>query len=226
MRRLTSGVASSLLRGALAVALGVSLILGSLILGSLGAGSSASAEEPVSVSGGARFYGYVFTSSPGALPEYVRAIGPTGASCGTADVARVSDYVGSYALPVYASEQKRGCPAPGGVVQFLLLSGRVDDGVWAAQVATLGDGGESRPLHLQVAMGVVGNWLGQSGDIGGDVWLRWSGPSTSLASGVASIPLPVATVYYLDRVSGVFVEAMSRPDAVLSAGDLVMVRFR
>jgi len=208
-------------RGAVALALGLSLILGSLA-----AGPSASAEGPAPSSQGAVFFGYVFTATPGTLPEYVRAMGPTGAVCGTAEVQYVSDYAGSYTLRVAASDQKRGCPAPGGVVQFLLLAGRVDDGVWAAQVETLVSGDGARPLYLQAATSVMGDWAGQRGEIGRDAWLRWAGPSVSLVDAVAAMPLAATTVYYLDPASGAFVEVTSRTDAVLTAGDLVLARFR
>lgn len=208
------------------MALGLSLVFGSLILGSLGAGSSASAEEPVSFSGSVTFYGYVFTSTAGTLPEYVRAIGPSGVACGTADVTRVSDYAGSYKISVASSQQKRGCAAPGGVVQFSLLVGRVDDGIWAAQVETLSDGEGPRLLHLQAAVGVMGDWAGQAGEIGRDAWLRWTGPSVALADAVAALPLPTSAVYYLDPVPGVFAEVTPRTDAVLTPGDLIWARFR
>ncbi|MBM4411383.1 MAG: hypothetical protein FJ037_08710 [Chloroflexi bacterium] len=213
------------------MALDFILVLGSLILGSMGAGPSASAEGPVSVSdrvasGGVVFSGYVFTSTAGTLPAYVRALGPTGVACGTADVTSLSDYAGMYRLSVASSQQKRGCPAPGGVVQFALLAGRVDDGVWAGQVATLTDGDTVRSLHLQAAVSVMGNWAGPSGEIGQEAWLRWDGPSVSLAETLAAMPLPTTVVYYLDPVSGVFAEAKPHTDAVLTAGDLIMVRFR
>ena len=94
-------------RGAVAAALGLSLIFGSV-----GTGPSASAEGPVFASA-VVFSGFVFTDTPGAVPEYVRALGPAGATCGTAEVKRVSDYAGFYSLRVASFDQRRGCPAPG-----------------------------------------------------------------------------------------------------------------
>ena len=212
------------------MALGLSLIFGSLILGSW-AGPSASAEGPVSVSSdaafsGAVFYGYVFSETPGGLAERVRAVGLTGAVCGTAEVIRLNDVIGYYAISVASSQQKRGCPTLGGAVQFSLFAGRVDDGVWAGQVATLGVSGVPRSLNLQPAERVTGHWLGQSGDIERDSWMRWAGEPASLTSALTSLPLPTTAVYRLDTASGAFIDVTSSTEAVVTAGDLLLVRFR
>lgn len=198
----------------------------SLVLGSMGTGPSASAEGPVSVSPGSVFYGYVLADGQGALAERVRAVSLSGAVCGTAEVIRLSDDVGYYAVSVASSEQKRGCPSAGGVVQFALLAGRVDDGVWAGGVATLTDGGAPVALNLQPAVQVTSHWLGSSGDITRDSWLRWAGPSVPLRDALVSLPLPASAVYYLDAEAGRLVLATPSTDATLASGDLVLVRFR
>lgn len=198
----------------------------SLILGSWGAGSSASAEGPASSFTGAVFYGYVLTDDQGALAERIRAVAPTGAVCGTAEVIRMSEAVGYYALSVASSEQKHGCPSAGGVVQFALLAGRLDDGAWAGEVEMLAESAAPQALNLQPAVRVTGNWLGASGDIKRDSWLRWAGPSVSLGDALASLPLPSSEVYYLDPALGQFVPVTPSTDIVLASGDLVLVRFR
>lgn len=215
-----------MVRGAVAAALGLSLIFGSV-----GAGPSASAEGPVSVSSdaafsGAVFYGYVFSETPSGLAERVRAVSLTGAVCGTAEVIRLDDAIGYYAISVASSQQKRGCPASGGAVQFSLFAGRVDDGVWAGQVATLVENATPQALNLQPAVRVTGHWLGQSGDIERDSWMRWAGEPVSLASALTSLPLPTTAVYRLDPASGDFIDVTASREAVVTAGDLLLVRFR
>ncbi|TAJ21610.1 MAG: hypothetical protein EPO65_01050 [Dehalococcoidia bacterium] len=192
----------------------------------MGTGPSALAEGPVSVSSGAVFYGYVLADGQGGLAERVRALSVSGAVCGTAEVIRLSDEAGYYAVSVASSAQKRGCPSAGGLVQFALLAGRVDDGVWAGEVATLTDGGAPVALNLQPAAYVTGHWLGPSGDITRDFWLRWAGPSVPLRDALVSLPLPVSEVYYLDAAAGQFLLATPSTDATLASGDLVLVRFR
>jgi len=221
-----SNVVASLSRGAVAVALGLSLIFGSLILGSLGAGSSASAEGPASVSVGAVFYGYVFTDMPGAMPDRVRAIGPTGAVCGSAEVVRVSATAGFYALSVVSSDLKPGCPPRNGVVQFSLFSGRLDDGVQAEQVAALERHDTPQILNLRPATSVLPNWTGTPGNVEGGSLLRWAGIDTPLAAALATLSFEHGAVYRLDASSAMFVEVTSMADVVLTAGDLLLVRFQ
>lgn len=215
-----------MVRGAVAIALGLSLIFGSLILGPLGAGSSASAEEPASVFSGTVFYGYVFTETPGALPARVRAVGPAGAACGSGDVARVSDYAGFYALSVVSSDLKRGCPPRNGVVQFSLLAGRLDDGVWAEQAATLEQRETPQFLTLRAASNVIPNWAGAPGNTDGGSLLRWTGERASLSDALAALPFSTGAAYRLDPARGIFVEVTPSTDALLAPGDLLLVRFR
>lgn len=198
----------------------------SLVFGSMGTGPSASAEGPVPVSPGAVFTGYVLADGQGALAERVRAVSLSGAVCGTAEVIRLSDDVGYYSVSVASSDQKHGCPSAGGLVQFALLAGRVDDGMWAGGVATLTDGGAPSVLTLQPAVHVTRYWLGSSGDITRDSWLRWAGPSVPLGDALVSLPLPASEVYYLDAEAGAFVQATPSANATLASGDLVFVRFR
>ena len=220
-----------MVRGTVAMALGLSLIFGSLILGSMGAGPSASAAGPASVSpgsvfSGSVFYGYVFTDTPGALPERVRAVGPAGAVCGSAEVVRVSDYAGFYALSVVSSDLKRGCPPRNGVVQFALLAGRLDDGVWAEQVATLEQRETPQLLNLSAASSVIPNWAGAPGNTDGGSLLRWTGERASLADALAALPFSTGTVYRLDPAQGIFIDVTPSADAVVATGDLLLVRFR
>ena len=198
----------------------------SLLLASSGAGPSASAEGPASVSE-VIFVGLVLKTS-GTLPDYVRAVGPRGAACGTAVVTALSDYVGSYVLRVASSQQKHGCSASGDVIQFLLLNGRVDDGVWADQVwISVRDTTTVQSLNLRSAVNLTDRWLGRVGTDGSASWMRWAGGSVPLAVALAELPLPSRAVYYLDSASGEFVEVVSStPDIVLTAGDLFFVQFR
>ncbi len=197
-----------------------------LVLGSMGTGPSASAEGPVSVSPAAMFTGYVLSDGQGALAERVRAVSLSGSVCGTAEVIPLSADVGYYSVSVVSSDQKHGCPSAGGLVQFALLAGRVDDGVWAGGVATLTNGGAPTTLNLRPAAHVTGDWLGSSGDITRDFWLRWAGPSVPLSDALVSLPLPASAVYYLDAEAGAFVLATASTEATLASGDLVFVRFR
>lgn len=218
----------SMVRGAVAMALGLTLILGSLILG-YWAGPSASAEGPASVSpgsvfSGGVFYGYVFADAPGTLPDRVQALGPAGAVCGSADVTPVSDIAGFYALSVVSSDLKRGCPPRNGVVQFSLLAGRLDDGVWAEQVGTLEQRETPQLLSLRAAAHLVPNWAGSPGNIDGGSLLRWAGERALLPEALAALPFSAGAAYRLDRARGIFVEAT--PDAVLATGDLLLVRFQ
>ncbi len=201
------------------------MVLGlSLILGSMGAGPSASAEGPASVFPGAVFYGYVFAETPGTLPERVRAMGAAGAVCGSADIVRVNDSAGFYALSVVSSDLKRGCPPRNGVVQFSLLTGRVDDGVWAEQVAMLEQRETPELLNLSLPSRVMPNWLGLPSNVDGGSLLRWTGGRSSLATALAALPYPAGDAYRLDEQSGLFVVALS--DTTIESGDLVLVRFR
>lgn len=220
-----SNVVARLFRGAMALTLGLSLILGSLILGSVGAGPSASAEGPASVFSGGVFYGYVFTDVEGTLPDHVRALGAGGAVCGSADVMRVSDYAGFYVLSVVSSDLKRGCPASNGVVQFSLLSGRLDDGVWAEQVATLEQRETAQMLNLRAAPSTMPNWTGAPGNVDGGSLLRWTGDLVSMADALAALPFSTGAAYRLDPTRGIFVEVTPSIDAMLAAGDLLLVRF-
>ncbi len=220
MRRARSRAAASLTRAAVAVMLGLVAIFGSLILGSFGVGPSASAEGPASV-----FYGYVFADGESGLPERVRAIGPSGASCGTAEVLRLNTAVGYYAISVASSSEKNGCPTPDGVVQFALLMGRVDDGARAGSVAILSQDAGPRALNLRAAVAVSGPWFGEPGSIERDTWLRWSGDTTSLVKALGSLPLTANTIYMLDPASGVPVEVVSPDEVSLTTGQLLLVRF-
>ena len=220
-----SNVVAQLLRGATALTLGLSLILGSLILGSVGAGPSASAEGPASVFSGGVFYGYVFTDVEGTLPDHVRALGAGGAVCGSADVMRLSDTAGFYVLSVVSSELKRGCPASNGVVQFSLRSGRLDDGAWAEQVATLDPGESVQMLNLRAAGASMPNWAGAPGNVDGGSLLRWTGEPASLSDALAALPFATGTTHYLDPARGIFVGVSSPTGLLLTAGDLLLVRF-
>ncbi len=222
MYRMKPGVVGTLSRGAVALALGLSLFLGSS-----GAGPSASAEGPASVSE-VIFVGLVLTETSGTLPDYVRAVGPRGAACGTAVVTGLSDYVGSYVLRVASSQQKRGCVESGEFIQFLLLNGRVDDGIWADQVwISMRDTTTVQSLNLRSAVNLTDRWLGRVGIDGAASWVRWAGGSVPLDVALAELPLPISAVYYLDPASGKFVGVMSStPDVVLTAGDLFFVQFR
>lgn len=212
-------------RGAVAVALGLSLIFGSLILGSVGAGSSASAEGPVSVFSGSVFYGYVFADSSDALPERVRALGPAGAVCGSADVAPVAEGAGFYVISVVSDGVKHGCPGENGVVQFSLLSGRLDDDMWAEQVATLEPQEAVRMLNLRAASRYLPNWAGAPGNVAGGSVLRWTGDPTLMVDALAALPFATGAAYRLDPALGFFVKVTPSNAEVLTAGELLLVTF-
>ncbi len=197
----------------------------SLILGSLGAGPSASAEGPASAFSGAVFYGYVFAESSDALPDHLRALGPTGAVCGSADVAPVAEGVGFYVVFVVSDAVKRGCPGGNGVVQFSLLSGPLDDDMWAEQIATLDPNETAQMLNLRAASRRLPNWAGAPGNVAGGSLLRWTGDPTSMAGALAALPFATGAVYRLNPVLGVFVE-VTPSVASLTTGELLLVTFR
>ncbi len=204
----------------MAVALGLILIIGSLILGSLGAGSAASAAGPASV-----FYGYVFADTDETTPPArVRAVSTSGAVCGSAEVVPHLAGVGFYAVAVVSADQKAGCPVAGAVVQFTLLSGRVDDGVWAGQLGTY-QPGEVQRVNLNASAPSFSGWSSGSTGFAGVIVLRWVGADgTLLSQALSSIALTTVSVARPSS-SGVF-EDIGAQDGTLNASDLVLVRFR
>lgn len=206
-----------LTRGAVAMTLGLALMLGSW-----GAGPSASAEGPASV-----FFGYVFADNGESTPPArVRALSASGAVCGTADVIPSNAgtrSVGFYAIAVASADQKAGCPSRGSVVQFTLVANRVDDGQWADHVA-LARPGETQQVNLGAAAPSFPGWASGSATLDGVVVLRWIGADgISLAAGLASLGIAPASVARPNS-NGVFVDA--DPAGTLTASDLVLVRLR
>jgi hypothetical protein len=211
---LSSSLSTVMVRAAAAVTMGLALILGSM-----GAGPSASAEGSASV-----FYGYVLADAPHALPERVGALGAGGALCGSAVVVPVSEFVGFYALSVTSGDAKPGCPpAKGGVVQFAMLSGRLDEGIRAEQVGILS--GSPQILNLRPATTLIPSWSGTPGNVDGGSLLRWIDIDAPLEAALSTLPFAAGDVYYLDPASGMFAHVTSL-DLVLRAGDLLFVQFR
>jgi hypothetical protein len=123
--------------------LALGLLLGSALMGITTLGSSASAGEP-----GAVFHGFVVPERGTPLPKRVRAIAESGAVCGSAEVAPVgAGEVGFYALSVFSSDLREGCPATGGRVRFVLVYGLIDEGIVVGQ-PTPYQSGAVEELHL------------------------------------------------------------------------------
>lgn len=110
------------------------------------------------------------------------------------------------------------------MVQFSLLSGRVDDGVWAEQVGMLEQRDAPELLNLSLPPRIMPNWLGLPSNVDGGSLLRWAGGRSSLATALATLPYPTGDAYRLDAQSGLFVVASS--GTTIESGDLVLVRFR
>lgn len=219
MPQVRSTAASLLTRAGVALALGLAAVFGSFIAGSFRVGTAASAAVPTSV-----FYGYVLADGKAPLPERVSALGAKGAVCGSAVVIAISDSVGIYVLSIVSGDKKPGCPpAKGGVVQFALLSGRLDDGIRAEQVGTLS--GAPQALNLRSAASIIPNWSGTPGNVEGGSLLRWTGIDAPLEAALSTLPFAVGDLYYLDPVSGMFAKFTSL-DLVLRTGDLLFAHFR
>src|SRR5947207_12711762 len=71
------------------------------------------------------FFGFVARDANGALPTKVRALGSAvgsdpSAICGTADIQPSGEAAGFYLLTVASAADRKGCPALGDQVRFLL----------------------------------------------------------------------------------------------------------
>ena len=126
----------------------VVVLASALWLGSPALGLSAQAGGPNAV-----FQGFVL-SDPIGVPVRVRAVTPDGTVCGTADVERSDDSVGTYVLSAVTGATKAGCPLAGGVLRFTLLYGLIDEGVPAASSAVLTPGTVTM-VHLYAAAGAA-----------------------------------------------------------------------
>jgi len=123
--------------------LALGLLVSSALLGTTALGSSASAGEP-----GAVFHGFVVPEQGSALPQRVRAVTESGTVCGSSEVAPLgAGEVGYYAMTVFSADMREGCLETGDSVRFLLVYGRIDEGVVAGDPTAFQSGAVSE-LHL------------------------------------------------------------------------------
>ncbi|MDA0301680.1 MAG: hypothetical protein O2822_04060 [Chloroflexi bacterium] len=123
--------------------LALGLLVSSALLGTSTLGSSASAGEP-----GAVFHGFVVPEQGTPLAQRIRAVSESGVVCGSAEVAPLgAGEVGFYAMSVYSSDMRDGCPDAGESVRFVLVYGRIDEGVLVGQPTPFQSGTVSE-FHL------------------------------------------------------------------------------
>ena len=212
-----------------AVRLGIAL---SVVLGTfMAAGPSASAEGPAVL-----FVGFVSADSDGSLPVRIRAVGRSGAGCGTADVEISGEGVGFYVIEVVSGAAKSGCPRVGDPIHFFLLYGSVDDGVPATAVGDISfsPGGHTAYLFPPLAdESNIGGWTGTPPPSGGLALLTWGGPAnTPVAQAVQTLGVEVAGAWHLPPGSRRYLSylpggpAFTQTYTTVQTGDIVTVRAR
>lgn len=202
---------------ALLLALALSLVTSTF-------GPSAYADGPNAV-----FQGFV-VSDPLGVPVRVRAVSLGGAVCGTADVLSSGEGVGFYTLSAITAATKTGCPQAGGVLRFILVYGRIDEGVAVASAVLTP--GTVAVLHLFDAREDlhIGAFAGDLPAPGGRALLRWAGPDrTPIDQALATLGFSVGVVYRYNSITGGYDAYVTSgagstpPLAAIGAGDEVIV---
>lgn len=184
--------------------------------------------------GPVHFLGFVFPDSEGALATKVRAIGPGGVVCGTADVVLSGDVLGFYQISVTPSTVRRGCPSSGDLVEFVLLYGQVgvESPATPSQVPVF-SATQTRVVSLSPVDAGAGGWSGGAlPSEGGTSLLVWSGPGVPVEDAVALLGPQVASVSRYDGATGEFLTyvpgapSFTQSYRWVSTGDVALVRSR
>jgi len=180
--------------------------------------------------------GFVFRDEDGNLPTKVRALGATGAVCGTGNVQLLASGDGFYRMDAVGAAVRLGCPSEGGALAFRLLYGSVDSGSFAIV---------SQPVRFAAGQTIVASltpapaseqssWLGvvptRSGD---DALLTWVGTDgTPIEEALEALGVSVDRVSHYDAETRRWVSYTSGGAAFLQTytevgyGDVVRVRVK